>query len=546
MIYSTIDYALSYAAKGWRVFPCREKSKTPAVKWTEEATIDPEQIKKWWHNGSRYNIGIRCGAISGIYVLDVDPGKDGDASLFALISEYGALPTTPESLTGGGGQHYIFQHPGVEMGNTAGKLGSGLDTRGDGGYIVVPPSVHDTTGKNYEWELSCKPSETPVAPMPPWLLALLAGKKKDDPQMTETYGGTIQQGARNQQLTVMAGGMRRRGFDADAILAALIKHNQRHCQPPLADDEVGMIANSIGRYAPAMVRQDHHTQIVMREPLTAYEQAAQFIDLLANIEGRSVPTFIPPLDEATGGLERQTLTLLAARPSMGKSTLAWQIARNLASSGMKTLFFSLEVSVVSLWAKAACGALGLRWRDFRSGRASEQDKRRLVIKAMELRDVYGTNLLVDDGANTTDTMRQVCEKHRPDMVIVDHLQLSSDPGKDEILRLGQISSALKWIAKDMNLAALVLTQLSRGVEYRDDKRPHMRDLRESGHLEQNADNVIMMYRDDYYNPPEKGKSMPDFSETEILIRKFRDDIMHQRVMLAFDMKHQYFGALPTM
>ena len=165
---------------------------------------------------------------------------------------------------------------------------------------------------------------------------------------------------------------------------------------------------------------------------------------------------------------------------------------------------------------------------------------------MELRDVYGTNLLVDDGANTTDTMRQVCEKHRPDMVIVDHLQLSSDPGKDEILRLGQISSALKWIAKDMNLAALVLTQLSRGVEYRDDKRPHMRDLRESGHLEQNADNVIMMYRDDYYNPPEKGKSMPDFSETEILIRKFRDDIMHQRVMLAFDMKHQYFGALPTM
>ena len=534
-MYDTLDFAKFYVSKGWRVLPVKTKSKLPAISdWPNQASIDPVFLNEWFGNGNGYNIGILTGERSGIFALDIDPRNGGDESLFSLISEFGALPHTVEAITGGGGSHILFKHPGYKISNSAQKLGSGLDIKADGGYILVAPSIHDKTGKTYEWEISSKPSQVDVSQAPAWLLKLLAEDVQKVISTPETEPMAIVSGARNDTLASMAGAMRRKGFDAEEIFIALERHNHKYCSPPLPDDEVRIISNSVSRYAPAAVS-THNTlqqEITKSAPKTAYQAAHEFTELLNNLEGRSVPTFISPLDHSLGGLERQSLTILAARPSMGKTTIAWQIARNCAANGMRALVFSLEVSTTSLWAKAACGAAGLRWRNIRSGDSSESDLRKLVITSNKLMHSYGDKLMIDDGMHTTKTIWMAVEELRPDLVVVDHVRLIADAGSNEALRLGEISAACKDIAKQFNCAFLLLSQLNRSVESQSDKRPTLKDLRESGHLEENADVVLMIYRDQYYNDKSKDET------TQILVRKFRDDVLNQRVLLKFNTSAQ--------
>lgn len=181
--------ALSYAARGWLVVPlhtpladgrcdCRRADcsvgKHPRVQHgLREGTTDPEQIRTWWSMWPGANIGIVTGAESGLVVLDIDPRHNGDDSLSDLQDRYGPLPDTVEALTGSGGRHILFRHPGGRIGNSQGRLGPGLDTRGDGGYIVAAPSLH-ASGRKYEWEASSDPTTTELADLPVWLPELLA------------------------------------------------------------------------------------------------------------------------------------------------------------------------------------------------------------------------------------------------------------------------------------------------------------------------------------------------------------------------------------
>lgn len=537
MTYSMLDFALFYASKGWRVLPVKPKSKLPAVTdWPNKATIEPNQLNEWFGNGSDYNIGLLMGEKSGIFALDVDPRHGGEETLLSLIADNGALPHTVEAQTGGGGSHIIFKHPGYQINNSANKLGPGLDIKADRGYILVAPSIHDRTGKQYEWELSSKPSQVSMSAAPSWLLKMITdnGHKVEVSEITEPKA--ISSGARNDTLASMAGAMRRKGFEADEIFSALSKHNQKYCSPPLPDDEIKIISNSVSRYAPAptLTNNTFNQEITISDPATAYQINQEFNELLNNLEGRSIPTFIPAMDHSLGGLERQTLTMLAARPSMGKTTLAWQIARNVAAKGMRALFFSLEVSRASLWAKAACGSAGLRWRNIRSGEYTEIEMKRLLTTSHQLANTYADKLLTVDGMNTTQTIWRLVEDLRPDLVVVDHVRLIADQGEKENERLGAMSLACKNIAKQFNCAFLLLSQLNRSVEAQADKRPTLKDLRESGHLEENGDVILMMYRDQYYNPESNDRT------TEILVRKFRDDVLNQRVLLTFNTGAQWF------
>jgi len=128
-----IDYAVGYSRLGWQSFQLKPKDKTPIVKWADVATCEENMLLGWWEHNPVANIGIACGKRSGIIVLDVDADHDGYESLAELAIEYGALPETPISKTGSGGQHIFFKHPGFEIRNSAGKLGKGLEVRGDGG-----------------------------------------------------------------------------------------------------------------------------------------------------------------------------------------------------------------------------------------------------------------------------------------------------------------------------------------------------------------------------------------------------------------------------
>ncbi len=178
---SLLDAALEYAEKGWPVFPCRPRGKVPLTpRGFKDATTDPAMIRTWWARWPDANIGMPTGPTSGIVVIDIDcgEGKCGDATFAELASGKPDVPRTVESLTGSGGRHLLFRSPDPTIGNTAGKLGKDIDTRGDGGYIVMPPSVHPN-GRAYAWAVGKDPRQAALAELPGWLRPLTERTKPE-------------------------------------------------------------------------------------------------------------------------------------------------------------------------------------------------------------------------------------------------------------------------------------------------------------------------------------------------------------------------------
>lgn len=173
--------AVGYAERGWQVFPCHtthpggcscaqadacaSPGKHPRTRHgLNDATVDPRQLERWF--AAPANIGIRTGAESGLVVVDIDPRHGGDATWRRLTDRHGPVPTYTVR-TGGGGTHLYLQHPGRPVRNSAGMLGPGVDIRGDGGYVLAPPSTHACGGR---YELA---DERPPAAAPGWLLDAL-------------------------------------------------------------------------------------------------------------------------------------------------------------------------------------------------------------------------------------------------------------------------------------------------------------------------------------------------------------------------------------
>lgn len=244
---TALDFATFYSEQKWDIFPVKSHDKTPLVKWADEATHDIFQIAEWWSKYPDANIGLATGRRSGVFALDVDAGHGGIETLKAHTDKNGQLPKTPTSNTGGGGNHYLFQwDEKYNVRNSAGKLGAGLDTRGDGGYIVVPQSVHPN-GNRYMWQIENAPSKTPIAKAPEWLLKMLFTEQVQ-PLQTQS-DGAYTSGGRNNALTQLAGAMRRKNMSEDEIFIALNAVNLNRCVPPLPEHEVALISKSVSRYA---------------------------------------------------------------------------------------------------------------------------------------------------------------------------------------------------------------------------------------------------------------------------------------------------------
>lgn len=272
----------------------------------------------------------------------------------------------------------------------------------------------------------------------------------------------------------------------------------------------------------------------------AYAVALDFNDLVGR-ENLSLKTYIPNLDRAIGGYVRRTLNIIAARPSMGKSTLALQIARNWAANKKKVIYFSLEMPSTSLWARVACGPAGVPWHKVIANDLTPDEQSRLLNKSLEMAERYGDYLMIDDSSRTdSDAVWRAVSKYKPDAIVIDHSLLMGDKierSGNEVQRIGRITWMGKSIAKEFNLVALYVTQLSRKCEERANKRPILSDLRDSGDIEQNADTVTFLYRDDYYNHPSEPKKT---SLTELLIAKNRDGLVGDTIYEYFDPAMQWF------
>ena len=166
----TEQAALDYLARGWSVIPMRETAKRPAVPWKayQKKAVSKKTLSRWFQRSPDYNVGIVTGELSGLVVLDVDPRHGGRESLREFEREFGPLPETVASVTGGGGRHYYYSHPGGTIPNRV-NIKPGIDLRGDGGCIVAPPSVHPS-GKRYRWAKGRSPAQMQLARLPDWLV----------------------------------------------------------------------------------------------------------------------------------------------------------------------------------------------------------------------------------------------------------------------------------------------------------------------------------------------------------------------------------------
>jgi Bifunctional DNA primase/polymerase, N-terminal/Primase C terminal 1 (PriCT-1) len=232
------DAALAFAAKGRAVFPVKV-DKTPHTQHGfKDASNDEGQIRRWWDRWPDAWIGTPTG--DGLFVLDVDD----EQALASLEQDHEPLPPTVEAVTPRPGRHIYLRG---NVSNSAGLLASGLDVRGAGGFVILPPSPHPNGA--YEWRTA--PDELPFAPAPSWLLALLDTSKRTNGSAPPVEG-VIPCGERDDTLTSLAGTMRRRSVSEAGIAACLLVENRDRCKPPLDESEVLKLAHSVARYRPAV------------------------------------------------------------------------------------------------------------------------------------------------------------------------------------------------------------------------------------------------------------------------------------------------------
>jgi replicative DNA helicase len=220
-------------------------------------------------------------------------------------------------------------------------------------------------------------------------------------------------------------------------------------------------------------------------------------------EVTGVSTGYRDLDRKLAGLHPSNLVVVAGRPGMGKTSLAFNMAQNVALAGRSVAIFSLEMSREEVVTRMLCSKGRIDSTRLRTGKLSEADFTKLSNAAGAL---YKQNIFVDDSAGLTVTeIRAKCRRlrRRPglDLVVVDYLQLMNGSGQENRQQeIATISRSLKSLARELHVPVIAVSQLNRGVESREDKRPRLGDLRESGAVEQDADVVIFIYRDEYYYP----------------------------------------------
>lgn len=234
-----------------------------------------------------------------------------------------------------------------------------------------------------------------------------------------------------------------------------------------------------------------------------------------------VQTKLIGLDRVLNGLQKSDLIILAARPSMGKTALALNIATNAAKTGATVAIFSLEMSKGQIAERLMSTLSGVNSQNMKTGNLTDEEMRHL-INAVE--EISGLRLHIDDTPGISllemrSKLRRLAHETGLDLIVIDYLQLmQGGRAENRQQEISEISRSLKALAREMDVPILALSQLSRSVELRADKKPQLSDLRESGSLEQDADIVMFLYRDEYYNRDDENNK----NIAELIIAKNRN------------------------
>ena len=289
-----------YNAEGWPIFPVAPGLKTPKVEgWqTYDGPILPTD-----------NLGLITGEASGIIVLDVDANKGGWESLKKLEEKYGPIPETLRSVTANGGAHFFFARPNRPVRNGAGIYGMvGLDVRGDGGYVVVPPSSLDND-RRYQWDVG---SPTALAPLPQWIAEHGEFRVRADALLPDAK---YPEGTRKDTLVRIAGFLRHYGTPQGILAGMLEEINEAKCDPPLPKHEILDILNSADKWP-----QGHRPEVPVRPKAMALK-ASEFLSLVVK----------PPAMLIEGIWPEESIGFIVGPPKVFKSFVALELAYALAS-----------------------------------------------------------------------------------------------------------------------------------------------------------------------------------------------------------------------
>jgi len=360
--------ALLYAEHGIHVVPvhyvdetgncscknpkCSSKGKHPSIRdWPNQATIDSTKIKSWWTEQSSFNIGIVAGSKSNLVVLDIDARHNGYESLKTLEKEIGSLPNTVTAKTGGGGLHILFRHPGLPIRNAV-ALRNGIDVRADNGFIVAPPSNH-LSGNKYEWLQGKGPGEVEIVALPKELLKILVTPPIPKISPSTLAKSKVGEGTRNDYLFKFGCSLRSKGLEEEEILAFLLSRNEKHCTPPLEEDEVAGIAERSAKYEQSAADQNENAQ-------SQYIEKNGRIYLVARGQGapREVPlcNFTANIAEekvTDDGAERKTYFKIVGELSSGQNLPVIEVTSERFPS----------MSWVTAWGSSAIIAPGYTTKD---------------------------------------------------------------------------------------------------------------------------------------------------------------------------------------
>lgn len=413
------DWALKYARMGWAVFPIkppRMGGKTPGKEPAtphgfKDATTDLRQIESWWTTCPDYNIGIATGSASGgLVVIDLDideeKGKNGYEVLKQWQQEHKELPETCLSITGRGGYHFFYR----DSANWKSRAGlyEGVDIRGEGGYIVAPPSLHKN-GRYYEWEQ--EPGEYAIAQADNTVIEFLAGPPpKDLGRLGFQMPETIPEGERVKALVAMIGSSKAKGLSDAAIRAAVAAENESRCFPPLTDQELEK------EVFPALRREweataPYYKAVVDKGKVRPVKRADFHLDHAAQVEIKEPEWLIP------GYIPKYGITTIAGEGGVGKTSLWCSIVASVTTgkqhfltAGQGTPFKNKPENVVVFSAEDSWEYVLKRRLE-----ANGADMNRIFY--MSTQDERFVDLNFDG-----DLLKGIIETNRPDLVIYDPVQ----------------------------------------------------------------------------------------------------------------------------
>lgn len=489
-----LNDAIQYRKLGWSVFPAcwpedgkcgcgrshedNDIAKAPLVSWGDYKTRLPtmEEIIVWWTKWPKANIACATGQVSGIAVVDLEHEGLAEGQRLGLHSSL-------ISLTGKG-RHLIYRWPGEKVCNAV-KLAKirGLDIRGDGGYIILPPSQHQT-GKRYRWVTGIT-SHLPV--FPSQLIATVSSggsspsstttaKGKPAGWLTEALEG-LSHGNRNNTLAQVVGRLHRDRWTPGDIRSLLLPHAMRVQFP---ERELDTIIGSITRY-PVEVRGTRFGSAgpnvsnavqVPSEPLIIRRFNSDWADYEKRVSGTGViefPTGFDRFDKITTGLQRGELLTVAARTEVGKTNWLLRVAKTLAVGNKRVLFLSTEMSYERIWKR--------------------------YITLGDLSELDDANFLVtDDFKPDIPRITKAIEDTKPDLFIFDHINIVGD----ENTEISEFMKGLKGLARQFGIPGIVSAQLNRSADWVDPQTKHkiiprMSMIKGSGTIEETSAQVLLLH-----------------------------------------------------